>query len=169
ASAYPEGRSVRPSGPQRKGDFDGSIWPYRTVEGEEGDGRTQARDASQRLGQEGDEPEAGDRDRPVRGAQERREGAKEADLGLAASGWRPATGRFIDDDGSYRPGTGAYFPRRVSTAISRALWRSGLCSRRPRDRPPRRHRLGFIREGTQGSAHAQGRRGIRRPRLRSVG
>ena len=48
-------------------------------QGQARDARAQARNAAQRpLGQEGDEPQAGDRDRPVRGASRRREGAAQA-------------------------------------------------------------------------------------------
>src|SRR5688572_26534277 len=48
-------------------------------QGEKGDARAQARDAQERpLGQEGQEPQAGDRNRPVPGAQGGGEGAEEA-------------------------------------------------------------------------------------------
>src|SRR6476660_8292106 len=57
------GRKVRQEGPQQ---------------GEEGDARAQARHAEERaLRQEGEEPQAGDCDRVVRGAARRRQGAEE--------------------------------------------------------------------------------------------
>jgi len=58
----------------------GQVRKKGTGEGRQSHARTQGRHAAQRrLGQEGQEPEAGDCDRPVRSAPRRREGAAEED------------------------------------------------------------------------------------------
>ena len=58
----------------------GEVRQEGAVEGQEGDGRAQGRHAAERpLGQEGDEPQAGDRHRPVGSAARRRQGAFESE------------------------------------------------------------------------------------------
>jgi hypothetical protein len=63
---------------QRRGHPDGSVWQQGVGKGREGDARAQARHAEERpLRQDGEEQEAGDRDRPVGGAAGRRQSAGE--------------------------------------------------------------------------------------------
>src|SRR6187402_3404838 len=58
--------------------IDGNVWQEGERQGREGDAREEARHAEERrLGQEGDEPQAGHRDRPVGSARGRRQGAGE--------------------------------------------------------------------------------------------
>src|SRR4029077_14037897 len=54
------------------------VWEEGRIQGAEGDARTEAGDAQVRpLGEEGEEPQAGHRDRPVRGASSGRQGSEE--------------------------------------------------------------------------------------------
>ena len=63
----------------------GEIRPESIQEGREGDARAKARNAAKRaLREEGEEPQTGDRDRPLRGAPRRRQGS-EAEVVFAAS------------------------------------------------------------------------------------
>lgn len=62
----------------QQGGRHGEVRKDRAVEGQEGDARTQGREAQKRaFRQEGDEPQAGDRDRTLRSATRRREGPGE--------------------------------------------------------------------------------------------
>src|SRR5215213_7326085 len=67
---------------KQPGDGYGNVWRQGTGEGQDGDARAQEGHSEKRLlGQEGDEPEAGDRDRLVRSAQGRRQGAATEEIG----------------------------------------------------------------------------------------
>ena len=64
------------------GNTDGEVREESERESRAGDARAEARHAQERrVGQDGEEPQAGDRDRTFGGAQSRREGAKEKEGG----------------------------------------------------------------------------------------
>src|SRR6187401_2169581 len=71
-------RAFRASFHTTAGAANGNVWQEGERQGREGDAREEARHAEERrLGQEGDEPQAGHRDRPVRSEEGRRQGAGE--------------------------------------------------------------------------------------------